>query len=122
MCSSSSPPPALGRPAGLTRSCEQRMGREVLTGADLELTEVERAQLDPLAGSIQREQRNALELFCHANAWNVTVDVHLSPAVASLPTELHFPQQEMPSNSLTQAALKWRSLCKAGAALQVAGA
>lgn len=76
------------------------MGKEGLTDADLEMTEVERAQLDPLAGGIWRQQRNTLELFCHANTWNVTVDVRLSPAVASLSAELHFPQQKMPSNFL----------------------
>lgn len=76
------------------------MGKEGLTEADLEMTEVERAQLDPLAGSVWRQQRNTLELFCRANTWNVTVDVHLSPAVASLSAELHFPQQKTPSDSL----------------------
>lgn len=76
------------------------MGKEGLIEADLEMTEVKRAQLHPLAGGIRRQQCSALEEFCHANTWNVTVDVHLSPAVASLSAELHFPQQKMPSHSL----------------------
>lgn len=83
-----------------SHSSEQQMGKGGLIEADLEMTEAERAQLDPLAGGVWRQQRSALELFCHANTWNITADMHLSPPVASLSAELHFPQQKMPFNSL----------------------
>lgn len=73
------------------------MGREGLIGAHLVVTEVVRAQLDPLAGGVWRQQR--LELFCHANLWTITLDAQLPPAVASVPAELCFPQLKMPFNS-----------------------
>lgn len=76
------------------------MGKEGLIEADLEVTEVEGAQLDPLAGGVWRQRHNALKVFCHDNTWNVTMDVHLSPAVASLSAEPHFPQQKTPPHSL----------------------
>lgn len=53
------------------------MGKGGLIEADLEMTEGERAQLDPLAAGVWRRQRNPLEPFRHANTWNVAVDVHL---------------------------------------------
>lgn len=81
------------------------MGREGLIGAHSEVTEVARAQLDPLAGGVWRQQH--LELFCHANPWTITLDMQLPPAAASVSAELRFPQLKMPFNS---PAPKWRSL------------